>query len=348
MDVDTSVASASTPTEAVPDRRRLKLVAILIFMGCSLASNHTVANAVPPKAALSRFTFVQYHMGVDARLVVYAKDKTSAETACIAAFARIATLDGIMSDYRKDSELMKLCDKAGSAPVHVSPDLFKVLKRGKEVSRLSNGAFDMTVGPLVALWRQSRKTTTLPDPVRLSAALKLVGWKKVILNDRSQTVKLISPGMKLDLGGIAKGYACDEAQKVLRKHGITKALVEMGGDIVVTDPPPGKKGWVIRVPNAEKGASHVEMPFANKAVSSSGDTEQFVEIDGVRYSHVVDPRTGKALTNRVQVTVIAPNGLTSDPLTKTLCVLPKREGMKVVRHYRGTKAYVRVYAFGNS
>lgn len=345
MDVDTSVASPRAATETVPFRRRLKLVAILIFMGCSLASNHTVANAVPPTAALTRFTFVQYHMGVDARLVVYAKDKTSAETACIAAFERIATLDGIMSDYRKDSELMKLCSKAGTAPAKVSPDLYRVLKRGTEVSRLSKGAFDMTVGPLVALWRQSRKSATLPDPTELAKALKLVSWRKVVLNDRSQTVKLVTSGMKLDLGGIAKGYACDEAQKVLKKHGITRALVEMGGDIVVTDPPPGKKGWVIRVPNAEKGPTHVDLVFKNRAISSSGDTEQFVEIDGVRYSHVVDPRTGKALTNRVQVTVIAQNGLTSDPLTKTLCVLQKRDGMKVVRHYKGTKAYVRVYAF---
>src|SRR5579862_5301967 len=126
------------------------------------------------------------------------------------------------------------------------------------------------------------------------------------------------PGMRLDLGGIAKGYADDEVQKVLKQHGIKRALVEMGGDIVVSDPPPGSKGWEILVPNAGIDHAPDKLYFANQAISTSGDTEQFVVIGGVRYSHVVDPHTGQALTSRVQVTVIAPDGLTSDPLCKAI------------------------------
>lgn len=291
--------------------------------------------------ALKRFEFAEYHMGVDARIVVYASDKPQAEKACRAAFDRIATLDWIMSDYRKDSELMKLCDIAGRNPVKVSPDLFKVLERSMEISKRSGGAFDITVGPVVALWRKARKSVQLPTPEEIRIAKKLVGWQRVLLNRNKQTVKFTAQGIRLDLGGIAKGYASDEAQKVLRRYGVSRALVEMGGDLVVTGPPSGAKGWKVRVPNAGEDQGPKDMEFANCAISTSGDTEQFVVIGGVQYSHVVDARTGWALTNRVQATVIAKDGLTSDPLSTALTVLGVGEREKFLKEY-GAKSYVKV------
>ncbi len=276
-------------------------------------------------------------MGIDARLVVYATDKTAAEKACSAAFARIAVLDGIMSDYRKDSELMRLCDKAGGPAVPVSVDLYTVLKRAQDVSRRTGGAFDVTVGPLVQVWRAARRAAKLPTEADILAAKKLVGWRKMRFNDRDRTVRLSTKGMRLDLGGIAKGYAADEAQKVLKSFGIERALVEMGGDIVVSGPPPGTQGWNVQMPNAE-----ADMRFVNCGVSSSGDTEQSTVIGGVRYSHVVDPRTGKALTERVQSTVVAPDGLTSDPVSTAVTILGPKERARFLRSLPGTKAYVRV------
>ena len=281
-------------------------------------------------------------MGVDARIVVYAPDKASAEKACTAAFARIADLDAMMSDYRKDSELMRLCDKAGGPPVKVSPELFKVFKRAREVSQRSGGVFDITVGPLVQLWRRARKTSVLPTTAEIDAARKLVGWRKVHLDEPTQSVRLMEKGMKLDLGGIAKGYADDEAQIVLKKNGISRALVEMGGDIVVSGPPPDSRGWTIRVPNAGSNHGPVDMQFANRAISTSGDTEQFVIIGGKRYSHVVDPRTGWALTSRVQATIVAPDGLTSDPLSKVMTFLGTRQRARFLKAYPGTQTWVRV------
>jgi thiamine biosynthesis lipoprotein len=280
-------------------------------------------------------------MGVDARLVVYAPDRPAAEDACAAAFARIAALDSMMSDYRHDSELNRLSARAGGPPTRVSPELFLVLRRAQDVARNSRGAFDVTVGPMVALWRQARKTGVLPAPAAIERARRRVGWRKLRLDERARTVRLATPGMKLDLGGIAKGYADDEAQRVLRQHGITRALVEMGGDIVVSGPPPGKAGWTIRVPSAGSDPGPVDMRFAHRAISTSGDTEQFVIIGGRHYSHVINPRTGQALTNRVQVTVTAPDGLTSDPLSTALCVLAGKD-RKLLRAYPGTTAYVRV------
>lgn len=279
-------------------------------------------------------------MGVDARLVVYAPDLKTAEDACTAAFERIAELDSILSDYRRDSELNRLSDRSGGAPVRVSSDLFRVMERAIEVSRRSDGAFDVTVGPSVRLWREARKTRVLPTLRQIEEARRRVGWKFVRLDHKKQTVQLLKKGMQLDMGGIAKGYAGDEAQKALRKFGVTSALIEMGGDIVVSGPPPGTDGWKVRTPNAGE-----DLTVVNQAISSSGDTEQFAIIGGKQYSHVIDPRTGWALTNRVQVTIIAPDGLTTDPLSTALTILSPAGRAKLLKHYPGAKTFARSLKF---
>jgi thiamine biosynthesis lipoprotein len=281
-------------------------------------------------------------MGGDARLVVYAADKSVAEKACSAAFERIAALDTMMSDYRKNSELNNLSDRAGGPPVHVSPELFKVLAMAQQISALSDGMFDVTVGPVVQLWRKARKTGILPDHLEIEHARKLVGWQMMTLDNGNQTVKLALPGMRLDLGAIAKGYADDEAQIVLKQNGIKSALVEMGGDMVVSDPPPGTKGWTIEVPNASDKNGHHKIQVANCAISSSGDTEQFVVIGGVRYSHVVNAHTGMAMTNHVEVTITAKDGLIADPLSTALTLVAPARQKELLKRYPGTKMYLRV------
>jgi thiamine biosynthesis lipoprotein len=320
--------------------RRFKLP-FSFFLGALVACllQTTLSRAEP--TSLTRYTYTEYHMGVDVRLVAYAPDKPTAERACAAAFERFAELDTMMSDYRPDSELMRLCAKSGGPPIAVSRDLFTVLERAQEVAKRSDGAFDVTCGPLVALWRQARKTHVLPAPEALALALTRVGWRKMTLDARRRTVRLSVPGMKLDLGGIGKGYADDCAQEALRKHGITRALVEAGGDIVVSEPPPGETGWKIQVANADRAPKAPVLLFSNRAISTSGDTEQFVEIGGKRYSHIVDPRTGQALTDRIQVTITAPNGLTSDSLSKVVSVLGQEKGEPITHIYRNVAVFVR-------
>ena len=295
-------------------------------------------NAQTDTPGLARFEYTEYHMGVDVRIVAYAPDAKTAERDCAAAFERFAELDTIMSDYRADSELMRLCAQSGGPPVPVSKDLFRVLLRAQQVARQSGGAFDVTCGPLVALWRKARKTFVLPTPEDIEQARSLVGWQKMRLNPSKHTAQLLVSGMKLDLGGIGKGYADDCAQQVLKRRGITRALVEAGGDIVVSDPPPGESGWKIQVPNA---AASPLMTFANVAVSTSGDTEQFVDIGGKRYSHILDPRTGQALTSRVQVTIIARDGITSDSLSKVASLLEPDVSAAIIKLYPGTTTYIR-------
>lgn len=280
-------------------------------------------------------------MGIDARIEVYASRQDVAVKACDAAFRRIAELEAIMSDYRPDSEIMRLAGKAGTGPVRISPDLFRVLERAQTFSVQTDGSFDVTVGPLVQLWRRARKEGKLPDSVELERARQLVGFQKLQLNRRRRTARLETPGMRIDLGGIAKGYAADEALAVLRRFGLRSALIEMGGDIVLGDAPPKSLGWRVLVPNASAGAPK-EMLLRNCAISSSGDTEQFVVIDGKRYSHVVDPKTGYGLTRRAQASVIVRDGFTSDPLSTALTLVNDRQRAELLGRFPGARAFVKV------
>jgi thiamine biosynthesis lipoprotein len=285
-------------------------------------------------------------MGVDVHIIVYAQSKAKAEGACAAAFERFAQLDTIMSDYQDKSELNRLCAKAGGPPVKVSPELYRVLERSQLLARQSDGGFDVTCSPIVRLWRIARKTKVLPTRAQLDAACAVVGWKYMKLDPENSTVELTLPGMQLDLGAIGKGYADDLAQQVLRRRGIKSALVEAGGDIVVTDPPPGEIGWKIEsevkadnLPGADPAHSLL-MQVHNCGVSTSGDTEQFVEIGAKRYSHVVDPRTGEALTNRLAILVIARDGLTSDGVSTAVSVVGGQKGRELVKLYRGARVWI--------
>ena len=234
------------------------------------------------------------------------------------AFERAHQLDRILSDYKPDSELNLLCRAQRAV---VSPELYTVLQMALRIAGQSHGAFDPTVGPIVRQWRDARNTGKLP-----AAKPANIGWRKVKLDARTREVHLAQPGMQLDLGGIAKGYAADEMLAVLKSLGITRALVAASGDLVIGDPPPGVEGWRVRV------AGEIRI-LSGCAVSTSGEDEQFVEIQGVRYSHIVDPRTGLGIVGRPAVTVIAPRGIVADALATAFSVLEEKEGRKLLRKW---------------
>jgi thiamine biosynthesis lipoprotein len=316
--------------------------------GCAPRRACVPASPAPPPAEPSRLERHEYRrieMGVEARIVLYAPGEAAAVSAARAAFERIAELDSVMSDYRSDSELTRLSARAGGPPVRVSEDLFAVLSLAGEMARLSGGAFDVTAGPLVLLWRDARRTGELPDTAELRAALARSGWRNLRLDPARRTARLLVPGMRLDLGGIAKGYAAQAAIETLRRHGVDRALVVMGGDMVASGAPPGQDGWRVRVETAPPEDPPVEL--ADAALSSSGDTEQFVDIGGVRYSHVVDPRTGQALRSHAAATVRAPDGATADALSTLLTVLePDRGRSLLARRFPCVRAEIRTVAPG--
>jgi thiamine biosynthesis lipoprotein len=253
-------------------------------------------------------------MGTLFRVVIYAGGTEAADRAMRASFAKARELDEALSDYKPDSELNRLC-RAGR--MVASPDLFAVLEAAQRVSRDSRGAFDVTVGPLVDLWRQARLRGVLPEAAARREAMGRVGWRMVQLNRSTREVALRRAGMRIDLGGIGKGYAADEMLRTLRALGIDRALVAAGGDVVAGDPPPGRTGWSVK-------AGDQVLELANRAVSTSGDAEQFVEIGGVRYSHIVDPRTGLGLVGARQVSVVERSGMLADAWATARAVMGSR------------------------
>ncbi len=318
-------------------------------MGLSIAVSWLLALIAPgpaceqePGAAgrLSRFEFEETHMASPFHIVLYSTDDASARHASRAAYDRIAMLNAILSDYDPESELSRLAGTAGGGPVLVSADLFEVLRRSKEIYERSGGAFDVTIAPVGRLWRRARRDHKLPDPARLAEARPLVGSDKMLLDPKARTVELKKKGMKLDVGGIAKGYAAQAALDVLKKAGITRALVGGAGDIVVGDPPPDGTGWKVAIAPLEpgKGGPTRVLLLANAAVSTAGDAERFVVIDGHRYSHIINPSTGVGVEDRASVTVVAPDGATADALETTVYVMGPERGLKLVDQTPGAAA----------
>jgi len=294
-----------------------------IAAGFCLAVAGVVLSAVAPAAAgvdLERHEYRRIIMGTQARIVLYAQDDTVAREAAAAAFARMVELDNLLTDYRP-SELTRLCEASGGPARAVSPDLMRILQLAEEVSGATGGAFDVTLGPLTQLWREVRKSGERPAPEVLAEARSRTGWRKVERDASRSEVRLAVEGMRLDLGAIGKGYAADRALETLGEHGVTRALVDLGGDLVLGDPPPGRQGWRVAVAGGEPGEEAPVLTLTREAVATSGDTEQYVEIDGQRYSHILDPRTGLGLTESECVTVVAPNGALADALASATSVL---------------------------
>ena len=308
----------------------VRQLGLALLVQCTLFS----LSGSSAEPTLSRFEFESKHMGTTIRIVLYAADKPTAEKAAAAAFARVAQLDRVLSDYNPNSEVMQLCkrnDVEPGKPIAVSAELFDILAKAESVSKVCEGSFDVTVGPLVKLWRLARKTQVLPDAKELTDAMGKTGFEKVILVTNGKTVTLKVPGMRLDFGGIGKGYAADEALNVLRdQFHISRALVAAYGDITCGDAPPDTDGWTVDIAPISKDQAPRRLKLVNRAVSTSGDMEQYTVIDGVRYSHVLNPKTGLGLTGRRSVTVIAKHGWQADAYAKVASVLPTDKALPMI------------------
>lgn len=326
------MAFLQTTATTIPGRAGWIVPAVLClcWMGCA-------AHRVETGAELRRFEFQQPHMGTLFTIKLYARDRASALTGAEAAFARIAALDRMMTDYDPESELMQLCRRPVGEPTRVSEELFYILQESQRIAKLTDGAFDVTIGPVIRLWRRARRAEVLPTTQQLARAQGSVGWRKLQLDAKAKTVTLTVPNMQLDLGGIAKGYAADQAMAVLKRHGFDRALVAASGDIVAGDPPPGQPGWRvdIGVPARAGGRTERTLLLTHAAVSTSGDAEQAVEIGGKRYSHIVDPWTGVGLTEQLQVSIVTRRATESDAFATAASVLGRQRGLRLVESQPG-------------
>ena len=280
-------------------------------------------------------------MGTTFRIVLYSNDESAGRTAAQRAFAQIARLDQILTDYQPTSELSRVTRDGVGHPVRVSDELLEILGLSQDLARRTDGAFDITAGQLTHLWRRARREVELPTASDLDDARRATGFRFVHVDPTARTVVVDRPGMQLDAGGIAKGFAADRALRVLVGLGVPRAIVAAGGDIAIGDPPPDRTGWDIALAGLDEApAPGSPLTLAHAGVSTSGDAEQWVEIGGVRYSHILDPRTGHPVTGRSSVTVVAANATTSDMLATAVDVLGPEAGRRLVDGWAGASALV--------
>lgn len=275
-------------------------------------------------------------MGVTFKFTGYADDEEVAKTAFDAARKRIDEIESAITSYNPDSEAMRLTASAPhSDPVPVSNDLWAMLRYSDRHFLNSHGTFDPTIGKVIDLWRRARQERILPRNDRIADALNSSGMDNVQLGNKEAYI--LVEGMKLDFGGLGKGYAADQAVQVLRSNGVKYCLVDASGDIRCTDAAPGRQSWRVEM-NTGMEIKTQTLSLVNMAVATSGDINQFVNIDGERYSHIIDPRTGMAITGSRAVTVLAQDAITADALASSVAVLGQSDGFAMIEQWPDVEA----------
>ncbi len=285
-------------------------------------------------------------MGTFARAVIIAKDPNTAEVCIRAAITSITMVDDLMSDYKSDSDIGRVNSEAAQKPVPVSEETYEVIKRSIEFSKLTDGAFDITVGPLVDLFRLEKKTGIAPSEELITDTKSKVGYEKLILDDSNMTVQFAIRGMRLDLGGIAKGYAIDMAVEAMQQLGAIGGMVDIGGDVRCFGvPPKGKRTWLVGLqdPNVtseqvDSGQLIMTLKVTNAAVATSGDYRQFAIIDGKRRSHIIDSKTGTSTEGLSSVTIITGNATDADALATAVSVMGREKGLALIEKLPDTEA----------
>lgn len=276
---------------------------------------------------LDRYEYSAPSMGTILKLAVYAESEQKAQRAIDAGLAEIERLIPIVNNYDPDSEISRLSSQVRQR-VRLSPDLSEVFRHARRWHEITDGAFDVTIGPLTRLWSQARRDRRLPTSEIRDAARSRMGWQHLrwIDGDASEagkgSVELLLDGMRIDISGMATGYIIDRAFEAIRHEGIESLLIDVGGDIRVGKAPPESEGWRIDIAGLGKESPRLsQRRLIDCAITTSGDLNQFVEIDGERYSHIVDPRSGDPVRRRQSVTAIAATALDADAGATALCVL---------------------------
>lgn len=285
-------------------------------------------------AQQKRHSFTQPKMGAPFTIVFYLEDSVQAAVVAGQCFKLVDSLVAIFSDYIDSSELSRLSLIAGKdTAVQLSPALFDIMMQAKKAYDKSDGAFDITIGPLSKFWRKARKTKQFPGDDAVQSMRKKIGFNKLRLDTLNKKISLAEPGMQLDLGGIAQGYIAQKVIDFLFSLQIDHALVNVSGDIAMSNAAPGTKGWTVGV-NLPENTDELlprTLLMQNKAVTTSGDVYQFTEHNGKRYSHIIDPRSGYGITSQRNVTAIANDGTTADWLATACSILPLKKVKKLAR-----------------
>lgn len=311
-----------------PKKKNAKRIFAVLFLLALVGGGYALFKKFSPElrkreiaVELSRYQEERPLMGTLFRITLYAPSEELAQKGFAMAFARGEEINQAASDYLPDSELTKLNAADADEWIPASRDLLALVAYGLELADLTRGAYDPTLGTLTHLWRETKEAGALPTNETLSGALAHTGWTKLLVNQREKAIQKTDPKLRIDLGGIAKGYAADEMLTTLENLGLRAALVVAGGDVRCGEAPPGKAGWTIALKD-HLGEVSQSLTVSQCAVSTSGDLHQFVDIDGKRYSHIIDPIIGLGLEESVMATVVAPRGLMADPLATAACTNP--------------------------
>lgn len=270
---------------------------------------------------------VRFLLGTEVEISAWGKD---AAVAVAAAFAEVERVHNTMSRFRKGSDVWNINTSEAGQMVVVSECTFRLIEESIRISEMTDGAFDITILPLMTLWRAAREQNALPTDVEIAAARVLVNWRYIILDTANLAVGLEKAGMGIDLGGIAKGHAVSMAIMALEKHGIKNAMVNAGGDLYLLGKPQGREWWRIGIEDPrEKGEIFASLDLRDEAVVTSGDYRWYFIIGGRRFHHIIDPRSGLPVERMQSVTVIAPNATFADGLSTAIFVLGREKGIKL-------------------
>ena len=315
------------------------LVALIVIVGIAIV--HKKASSLVDVDSGQRVI-----MGTFVRIIAVAQNETIAHKSIDAGFEKFKMVDDLMSTYKGQSEISKVNNKAFQNPVKISPPFMDVLLKSIEYSKLTEGAFDVTVGPIVKLWRDAEKADKLPTAQQIAQTKAKVGYEKLIIDPNNMTVKFTAEGMKIDLGAIAKGYAIDQAIEAMQAVGAVGAMVDAGGDIMCWgEPQPGKDKWVVGLQNPTKAdqvglmaSVMLVLKLDNMAVATSGDYQRFEMIEGKKYSHIIDRNKAAASEGLTSVTVICEKAVDADALATSVSVLGVEKGLKLIESRDSTEA----------
>ena len=283
------------------------------------------------QAQTRKFSYSEMKMGSAFNLIIVSADSNKANHLARKSYELVDSLNHIFSNYDSSSELSKINASAGLLPYKMSTAMLDLVQKSQYAYIQSKGAYDISIGPLSSLWRNARKAKLFPEASTVLATKKLVGLNQVKINKRLGTIFLPNANMQLDFGGIAKGYIAQWVINFLKANGIQQALVDAGGDIVMSGPPLNQQGWLIGVnlPETTDDLLNKKLQLSNCSVATSGDVYQFIEYKGVKYSHIINPLTGYGVTNLRNVTIVAKTGATADWLATACSILPIKEAKQL-------------------
>ncbi|MEY3119671.1 MAG: hypothetical protein RL548_28 [Bacteroidota bacterium] len=283
------------------------------------------------QAQTRKFSYSEMKMGSAFNLIIVSADSNKANHLARKSYELVDSLNHIFSNYDSSSELSKINASAGLLPYKMSRAMLDLVQKSQYAYIQSKGAYDISIGPLSSLWRNARKAKLFPEASTVLATKKLVGFAQVKINKRLGTIFLPNANMQLDFGGIAKGYIAQWVINFLKANGIQQALVDAGGDIVMSGPPLNQQGWLIGVnlPETTDDLLNKKLQLSNCSVATSGDVYQFIEYKGVKYSHIINPLTGYGVTNLRNVTIVAKTGATADWLATACSILPIQEAKQL-------------------